>query len=83
MSKLIPRRGYTQNRFRLTFLATGCMAAILGCGDGGDAGVIAGSDEISKFIQEHPELTDESGEEGKASKPEAPPAKQQARPSDA
>ena len=83
MSTQIQRRGNTRNRLCLTFLAIGCVTTILGCGDGGDAGVIAGSDEISKFIQEHPELKDESGEEEKASKPEAPPTKQQARPSDA
>ncbi|WP_442506244.1 hypothetical protein SH528x_005077 [Novipirellula sp. SH528] len=83
MNFQIQRRGLAGNRFRLTILAIGLMATIVGCGGGGDAGVIAGQDEISKFIQDHPELKDESGEEEKAAKPEAPPTKQAVRPSDA
>ncbi|EMI21039.1 hypothetical protein RMSM_02039 [Rhodopirellula maiorica SM1] len=72
-----------RNRFRLTIFAIGFMGTVVGCGGGGDAGIIAGEGEISRYIQEHPELTDASSEEEKAPTPEAPAGKQTARRSDA
>ncbi|TWT94335.1 hypothetical protein Pla100_39460 [Neorhodopirellula pilleata] len=61
------------------FLA-GSLSLLIGCGGGVD--VVADQDELSRYIQEHPELEDASAEENKTASGEAPPTKQAVKPSD-
>ena len=53
-----------------TVLITLCT---IGCGN--KVGEVATQDELSRYIQEHPELKDSSSDEGVKKKDEAAPAK--------
>lgn len=74
-------------KYRATFwncttllLVSGTLVFASGCGQ--ERGVVADQDELSRYVQEHPELEDAAAEESKGSTPEAAPARQAVKPSD-